>query len=94
MALRSKTNRSPGPKPVERVPAPVEEGYGFVQSLGKWIDEAMGHSRDGAVAEDTLRAASERESDQDPEPITPPEPVPDAEETGTRGADPETFETK
>lgn len=94
MALRKRVQGEPIEEHETALPPPVEEGYDFVQSLGKVVDEAMRHSRDGAAVETSLSTSSEKLLEPDPEPITPPGPVPDGDDVGTRGADPEDFETK
>lgn len=92
MALRDR-DRAPKPVSAGDIPSPVEDGYDFVQSLGKMVDEVMRHSRDGSAVK-ALSVDSERRLEGDPEPITPPDPVPDGSDTGTRGADPEDFATR
>lgn len=79
-------------EPVSTVPTPVRDGYAFVQSLGTLVDEAMGHTRDGKSI--GAFEAVERPTQGDPEPLEPPAPVPDGDESGTRGANPEVGGTK
>ncbi len=62
------------------IPPPVKNGYAFIQSLGRFVDELMRHSRDGERSGISDLSAKERPED-DPEPIEPPPPVPGGTET-------------
>lgn len=96
MAIQSRDANESVPGQHIEIPDPVPGGYDHVQSLGHVVDELMRHSRDGesVVAVSELDPKSEDPDPNDPEPITPPPPVPGGDESATRGADPETFETK
>lgn len=93
MAIR-KSEREQTPTPELQVPGPVGDGYDYVQSLGRVIDDLMGHSRDGEKVGAFRSEDRPGDPEGDPEPVTPPELVPQGDDIGTRGADPETFETK
>jgi len=89
LAIR-KSEHEQTPTPVLQVPAPVGDGYDYVQSLGCVIDDLMGHSRDG----EKVGALRSENRPGDPDPITPPEPVPQGDDIGTKNSVSETFETK
>lgn len=73
LAIR-KSEHEQTPTPVLQVPAPIGDGYDYVQSLGCVIDDLMGHSRDG----EKVGALRSENRPGDPDPTTPPEPVPKA----------------
>lgn len=94
MAIRKSKEEHRVLTPDLEIPTPVRDGYEHVQSLGRFVDDLMRHSRDGEEGGALRVDGQPGDSDGDPEPITPPEPVPQGDDIGTRGADPETLESK
>jgi hypothetical protein len=85
-AKRDAVTEDPKPEPA-RVPPPVPGGTGYVESLGKWIDNLLGAERDRRRAEAELRPHYLREDEvpDDPPPEEAPPPVPDGTGEVERG---------
>lgn len=84
------------PEPEEtRLPPPVPGGTGYVESLGKWIDNLLGAERDRKHAEAALRPHYLREDEMpdDPPPEEAPPPVPDGTGVVERGKRPRHLRT-
>ncbi|MGH2691862.1 MAG: hypothetical protein ACRDHM_05095 [Actinomycetota bacterium] len=73
-----------------RLPPPVPGGTGYVESLGKWIDNLLGAERDRRRVEAELRGQylTEDEMPDDPPPEEAPPPVPDGTGVVERGKPP------
>lgn len=93
MAIRNQQDAGPPPADAA-VPPPVADGYDDVQSLGRLVDEMMRHSKDGAAINVQPLGRLTDPGEGDPEPIAPPEPVPDGDDLEPRGADREGPEAK
>ncbi|MDP9331637.1 MAG: hypothetical protein M3P11_13515 [Actinomycetota bacterium] len=73
-----------------RLPRAVEGGTIYYESLGRWIDDLMGDSRQRREAEETLDQVFARDDEvEDPEPIEPPVPVPGGSTPITRNGEPD-----
>jgi hypothetical protein len=73
-----------------RLPPPVSGGTGYLESLGKWIDNLLGAERDRRHVEADLRGQYLREDEvpDDPPPEEAPPPVPDGTGVVERGKSP------
>jgi hypothetical protein len=73
-----------------RIPRPVPGGTGYIQSLGRWIDNLMRDADDRRKTAEEIEPMllGEDEMPPDPEPTEPPPPVPDGSGTSSRGTRP------
>ena len=94
MAVRKDKEEAMPPSADASVPPPVAGGYANLQSLGHLVDEMMRHSDDGEAVGALLTNPDRDIPSDDPEPITPPPPVPDGEDQGTRGGGSDQVEAK
>lgn len=88
--MRAEDEIEAEPIPSDRLPRSVPGGTGYIESLGRWIDNLLGDARDRRKTEEALEpfTLSEDEMPPDPEPVEPPPPVPGGTGTSTRGGRP------
>lgn len=77
MAMATEPIEQVNSAPKELLRPPVEGGTGHIQSLGRWIDDLMGHSKiEKEVKEEIARFIAAVNSQPDDEPQEPPAPDP------------------
>jgi hypothetical protein len=84
------TDDATGASVATKIPPAVEGGNDYYESLGSFIDNLMGDSRDRAAAARKVAKLdmSEDESPSDPAPSEPPPAVPGGTESVKKSEDP------